>query len=99
MENILFNSTIHENEDGDDDNEVINENTDANENLEISEFEKIENILFNNTNNDDENDKTYEEEKSEHGKRKRNSDDISFLENIRQPYTMKRIRQNLNEIN
>ena len=54
----------------DDDNEVINENTDANENLEISEFEKIKNILFDNTNNDDENDKTYEEEKSENGKRK-----------------------------
>ena len=69
IENILFNSTIHENEDGDDDNEVINENTDANENLEISEFEKIENILFNNSSNDDENDKTYEEEKSENGKR------------------------------
>ena len=68
IENILFNSTIHENEDGDDDNEVINENTDANENLEISEFEKIENILFNNSNNDDENDKTYEEEKSENGR-------------------------------
>ena len=57
IENILFNSTIHENEDGDDDNEVINENTNANENSEISEFEKIENILFNNSNNDDENDK------------------------------------------
>ena len=38
IENILFNSTIHENEDGDDENEVINEHTDAKKNLGISEF-------------------------------------------------------------
>ena len=81
----MFNSTIHENEDGDDDNEVINENTDANENLEINEFEKIEIILFNNTNNDDENDKTYEEEKSENGKRKsEDDDDVSFVDQTRE---------------
>ena len=80
IENLLFNSTINKNDNAN--NEVINENTGANENSEIRMFEQIENILFNNTNND-------EEEESEKGKRKRNSEG----------YTYKRIRQNLTEIN
>ena len=53
--------------------------------MEISEFEKIENILFNNSNNDDENDKTYEEEKGENGKRKSEDDDaVSFVDQTRE---------------